>query len=145
MGYCSGRCTLVAVCCAQLVSGGGGGPRRRGGRKEGGGGGAAPPLPGEGAQGGEGAGKGEGSARVLGEEWARGPRWRKAWKIGWEIGAALQVVSRKLCQGGCGGRTAELINSGSFPKRCLKLVPDFLWQAGVWLALCKARTPPCQG
>lgn len=36
MGYCSGRCTLVAVCGAQLVSGDGGGRRRReGGREEG--------------------------------------------------------------------------------------------------------------
>lgn len=137
MGYCSGRCTLVAVCGAQLVSGGGGGPRRRGGRreggregrKEGGGGGAAPPLPGVGARGGAGW---EGSARALGEEGTGGPGWGSA---GWEIGAVLQVVWRGLCRGGCGGRTAEFINSGSSPKRWVKLVPGFLW-----LALCKAET-----
>lgn len=102
-------------------------PAEDGGRREGRRGwwGGSPAAP----SGGSGRGRVGKAAAAL---WARKGRGCRDGRTGtseaagWEIGAVLQVVWRGLCQGDCGGRTAELINSGSSSKRRAKLVPGFL-------------------
>lgn len=115
MGYCSGRCTLVAVCGAQLVSGGGGGPRREGGRRRGGW--AAPPCP-------------ERCPWALPVSW--GQRGERRADGRW---VRVTGSSAKLEQG---GRAAELIKSGSCGSLGLTWCPLCRWRS----ALCTAWPGP---